>query len=305
MGIATADVTTIVTIAGMVASGGTTGEIAAPTSGATAAGANTNGVSASGVSGSVGSINEIADIILILISTSNIVAEYQNVVGWQFDILPARPHKQRRNAMRLRLLGSMVNPALFFAVALSCFGQGNDAHALIRQGDAELAGNHFHEAAESYQRALDLDPSSAQANQQLGLALARGIMAGNVRPSADADVSERAETHLRRAMELAPSSTAAIQALSELDAFLAERSLDTSERAERYGKAIDLQKQLLTVDPGKRNVYLQIAQLERDQFGPALQKPKRSLQRRQVRSPTRLFAAHFSNNMVRSSTMLS
>jgi tetratricopeptide (TPR) repeat protein len=164
------------------------------------------------------------------------------------------------------------------ALAICFYGQANaapaDARALIEQGNAALAQNRLHEAAEAFQKAVDLDPSSAKAHEQLGVTLSRDIISGNVRPSADSDVAERAESHLRRAIELAPYASAPLLALSELEAALAEHSSDADQRSERYKSAQDLLKQVLALEPAKAGMYFQLASLERDQFGPAIQEAK-------------------------------
>jgi tetratricopeptide (TPR) repeat protein len=172
----------------------------------------------------------------------------------------------------------VVRPFLWAALAIGFLaqtkaGQG-DAGALIEKGNTALAQNRLHEAAEAFQKAVDLDPSSAKAHEQLGVTLSRGILSGNVRPSADSDVAERAESHLRRAIELAPYASAPLLALSDLEAALAEHSGDPNQRAERYKSAQDLLKQILALGPPKPGMYFQLASLERDEFGPAIQQAK-------------------------------
>jgi tetratricopeptide (TPR) repeat protein len=130
------------------------------------------------------------------------------------------------------------------------------------------------QSTEALQRAVDLNPSSAKAHEQLGAALLKDIVAGKVRPSADSDVAERAEHHLRRAIELAPFASGPLMELSELEAVLAERSGDADQRADRYKQAQDLLKQVLALEPGKAGMYFRLASLERDEFGPAIQQAK-------------------------------
>jgi tetratricopeptide (TPR) repeat protein len=171
-----------------------------------------------------------------------------------------------------------TRPFTWAALAICSFGQANaapaDTRALIEQGNAALAQNRLHEAAEAFQKAVDLDPSSAKAHEQLGVTLSRDIISGNVRPSADSDVAERAENHLRRAIELAPYASAPLLALSELEAALAEHSADADQRSERYKSAQDLLKQVLALEPAKAGMYFQLASLERDEFGPPIQQAR-------------------------------
>jgi tetratricopeptide (TPR) repeat protein len=149
-----------------------------------------------------------------------------------------------------------------------------DVHALIEEGNAALAQNRLREAAQAFQKAVDLDPSSAKAHEQLGVTLSREIMAGNVRPSADSDVAERAESHLKRAIDLVPYASAPLMELAELEAALAERSPDGDQRGDRYKSAQDLLKQVLALEPAKAGMYFRLATLERDEFGPAIQQAK-------------------------------
>src|SRR5690348_10315963 len=164
------------------------------------------------------------------------------------------------------------------ALAIGFLGQTTaapaDARALMEQGNAALAHNRLREAAAAFQKAVDLDPSSAKAHEQLGATLAKDIFSGNVRPSADSDVVERAENHLRRAIELDPYTSAPMLALSQLEAALAERSAGADQRAERYQSAQDLLKKALALAPAKAGMYFQLASLQRDEFGPVLQHAK-------------------------------
>ena len=175
-------------------------------------------------------------------------------------------------------MGRLLAIALLGCVALLARGQnGNDSHdfrVYVRQGNAALADNKLREAARAFQRALDLNPSSAKAHEGLGVTLFREINAGNVRPSADTDVADRAELHLKQAAELSPSSPAPLTQLAELEALLAERSPDSQQRTERYQKAQDALKQVISLNPSKPETYLQLANLERDEFGPAIQQAK-------------------------------
>jgi len=164
------------------------------------------------------------------------------------------------------------------ALAIGFYGQMSaapaDVRTLMEQGNAALAHNRLREAAAAFQKAVDLDPSSAKAHEQLGVTLAKDIFSGNVRPSADSDVVDRAQSHLRRAIELDPYTSAPLLALSQLEAALAERSADGDQRSEHYQSAQDLLKKALALAPAKAGMYFQLASLQRDEFGPAIQQAK-------------------------------
>ncbi len=63
-------------------------------------------------------------------------------------------------------------------------------------------------------------PDSAEAHAQLGAPVSKEVIAGNIRPSADSDLVERAQEHLQRAAELAPYAIRPLTELAELDAVL-------------------------------------------------------------------------------------
>jgi tetratricopeptide (TPR) repeat protein len=180
--------------------------------------------------------------------------------------------------MKAKLAAAGASAALLFLIVVSAYGQtrGNseDIRALIKQGDAALAQNRTREAAAVFQKAVDLDPSSATAHEGLGMALSREIMMGNVRPSNDLDAARRAENHLKQASDLSPSAPAPLVALSQLEAALAEHAVDAAEKSERYSKAQDLLKRVIDLKPGDAGLYLQLANLERDEFGPVIQQAK-------------------------------
>jgi tetratricopeptide (TPR) repeat protein len=149
-------------------------------------------------------------------------------------------------------------------------GNGADFHSLIQAGNAALAQKRWEEASRAFQKAADINPSSAKAHEGLGIALSSQIMAENVRPSAEADLTERAENHLKQAVQLAPSSAVPLLQLARLEAFLAERETDANQRSERYRKAQQALKSVISLDPSKPRAYLELANLERDEFGPAI-----------------------------------
>jgi hypothetical protein len=102
--------------------------------------------------------------------------------------------------LRSSQLGARAMCLLFTAGLL--LGQNarepDDYRALIQEGTAALSQNHLRDAARAFQRAIDINPSSAKAHEGLGVALFRGISDGNVRPSADTDVAERQRGTLSR-----------------------------------------------------------------------------------------------------------
>jgi tetratricopeptide (TPR) repeat protein len=164
---------------------------------------------------------------------------------------------------------------ILFSAFVCLYGQvqseSNNVSTLIDEGNAALAQGQLKNAAVAFQHAVDLDPSSARAHEQLGSTLLREIVAG-VRPSADSDIAARAEDHLKQATELAPFEPRPLIELSELEAALAERSEDSDQRSDRYREAQDQLKKVLALSPGKADMYLRLATLERDEFGPAIER---------------------------------
>jgi tetratricopeptide (TPR) repeat protein len=169
--------------------------------------------------------------------------------------------------MTRHLFTLTLGALLFF----SARGYGQDVQSLIGAGNEALSQNKLHEAAEAFQKALDINPSSVRAHEGLGVALSRAIVAGTVRPSAGSEVIERAESNLNQAIDLSPSSAKPLAELSDLEAFLAAGAADPDEKSDRYKQAQDLMKRVVALDPGKADVYLRLASLERDQFGPVIQ----------------------------------
>jgi hypothetical protein len=62
--------------------------------------------------------------------------------------------------------------------------------------------------------------------------------------------------------------------LSALEMLLAERSADAEEKAAKYRSAQDLLKQVIALEPSKPEIYLRLANLERDEFGPPIQQAR-------------------------------
>src|SRR4051794_15079616 len=180
--------------------------------------------------------------------------------------------------MRTKSVGFVLAIATLTCSDVPLFGQDapetNDYHALVEQGNEALAHNRWTEAARVFQRAVDLNASFAKAHEGLGIALFRQLVAENVRPSAYSDVLDRAEAHLKEACQLSPSDSTPLLALSDLEAYLAEHSPELEERTGHYRKAQDLLKQVISLQPSELQIYLRLANLERDEFGPALQQAK-------------------------------
>lgn len=180
--------------------------------------------------------------------------------------------------MRWNSVRSFAAVALFVMAVVPSVGQGlensNDYHSLLKQGEDALARNDLRFAARAFQHAVDLNPSAVRAHEGLGVALLRELSSGVVNPSADSDVADRAEEHLKQAAQLSPSAPRPLLELADLEALLAEHSPDEQTRADRYKGARDALTQAISLEPSKPEVYLRLASIERDEFGPALEQAK-------------------------------
>ncbi len=164
--------------------------------------------------------------------------------------------------------------SFFIAACLLAGQEQSSVRELIQNGNQALEKNQLHEAAEAFQKAVDLNPSSVKAHEGLGVALARQLMAGTRGPSEDSDMVDRAESHLRQAAELAPSAVKPLLVLADMETVLAEQAEDRKIRAERYGQAQDSLKRAVGIESNRADLYLKLATVERDQFSPALQKAR-------------------------------
>lgn len=144
--------------------------------------------------------------------------------------------------------------------------------AVAGEDDGEKAK--WIESARTYQRELDANPSSAKAHEGLGLALFRQVAVQGARPADYNDLLDRAAAHLKEASQLQPTALGPLLALSDLEAFLAERSPGPDERNSHYKEAQDFLKRVLSLAPPKPETYLRLANLEHDQFGPPLQEAR-------------------------------
>ena len=180
--------------------------------------------------------------------------------------------------MRSTLLAHLLAAVLFLTAALPSIAEeqadSNDYHVLVKEGNQALARNDFHAASQLFQRAVDNNPSSAKAHEGLGIALFRELAAGNVRVSSDTDVADRAETHLKQAASLSPGASRPLLELADLEGFLASRSQDDQGRSDRYQQARNALQQAIALEPSHPEVYLRLANLERDEFGPVLEQAK-------------------------------
>jgi tetratricopeptide (TPR) repeat protein len=163
---------------------------------------------------------------------------------------------------------------ILISVLQAAGGQVRDStniRELLQAGNEALSENRLTDAARAFQRVVDLNPSSAKGHEGLGIALSRRIISGKVRPADDAETIDRAESHLKEASRLSPSSPVPLQRLADLEAELAKSTFDGNERAQRYAEARQALKQVISLDPSNRKAYLQLANMERDEFGPPIQ----------------------------------
>jgi tetratricopeptide (TPR) repeat protein len=173
---------------------------------------------------------------------------------------------------------SLSKQLVLAMTVLSCsgpsFSQEKTATAKDDRRQVQKREGQFMESARAYQRELDVNPSSAKAHEGLGVALFRQLVAQGARPSDYNDLVERAAAHLKEASQLQPTAPGPLFELSDLEAFLAERSPDLEERNSHYKEAQDLLKRVLSLAPPEPETYLRLANLEHDQFGPPLQEAK-------------------------------
>ncbi len=152
--------------------------------------------------------------------------------------------------------------------------ESNDYREVLASAQDALAHNDLPKAARNFQKAVDLNPSSAEAHQGLGAALLRELQAGQCGTSRETDIADRAEDHLKQAAQLAPSSAAPLLDVADLEALVAQQSSDPDEKDSRYGDARHALKQAIALQPDAANLYLKLAEVERDEFGPAVDSAK-------------------------------
>jgi tetratricopeptide (TPR) repeat protein len=180
----------------------------------------------------------------------------------------------KNKLLPVRILAGAV---VLFSAALRLQGQEelpNNYRDLVQAGRGALEHNQLPEAARAFQKAVDLNPSSAEAHHGLGVALLRQLEAEKVRASNESDVSERAEEHLKQAAELWPSASEPLLDLAQLEALLAVKAPDEEQKTARFNEAREALKRVIALQPGKPEIYLRLATLERDEFGPALDDAK-------------------------------
>lgn len=86
-------------------------------------------------------------------------------------------------------------------------------------------------------------------------------------------MADRSETHLKQAASLSPGASRPVLELADLEGFLAARSQE-DQRSDRYEQARRALKQAIALEPSEPEVYLRLANLEWDEFGPVLEQAK-------------------------------
>ena len=136
-----------------------------------------------------------------------------------------------------------------------------DARGWIDKGLAEFKAAQFQSAAESFQKAVALNPNDISAHVYLGTALMSQYIPGAESPS-NIELANNAEVEFGQALLAEPANVTALQSLATLRYQMAQGMTDTDERSRKLGEAASWYEKVVEADPQNKVAYYSLGVID-------------------------------------------
>jgi TonB family protein len=154
--------------------------------------------------------------------------------------------------------------AALLLVAAGCVSAQTDRDWLNR-GVQAFKSARYADAADAFQRAVELNPSSVPAHLYLGTAYMQQYIPG-AESSENSANADKAQAEFQRVLDLDSGNKVALASIASLDL-----------NRKRFDDARDAYKRLLAVDPNNREAYYSLAFIAWSQWYPAYSKTRQEL----------------------------
>jgi len=165
---------------------------------------------------------------------------------------------------------------MLFAVSLYAHQQGSSVEALMNQGTQELGSNHYKQAAEAFEKAIELDPSNLRAHLALANACALQYVPGAKSEESEANLRCATEQY-QAALQLDSTNKYAISGLARL---VYNESLTLGNRtatAQKLDEAATLYRRLIEADPDNQEGYYYLGVIAWSKAYPACSEARKQL----------------------------
>ncbi|HYP13340.1 MAG TPA: energy transducer TonB [Bryobacteraceae bacterium] len=170
-------------------------------------------------------------------------------------------------------------PVLFLMViaALAACAQTNDKSAKdwITEGVRLFKGAQYAGAAEAFQKAVQLDPSSKTAHLYLGTAYLSSYIPGAGTPE-NQEAGRRAEREFQAVLSIDPNDRAALESLASLNYNQATSEADPQVKNRKLDEAASLYERLLVIEPNHKSAHHSLGVLEWMKIYPEIQRARQA-----------------------------
>ncbi len=148
---------------------------------------------------------------------------------------------------------------IFLGLLISALAQ--DSRELLNQGVQAYKSGRFSEAAQIFQKAVDLNPSDVNARLYLGTAFMSQYAAGAA-SSENTEFARRAETEFQEVLRIDPNDKTALASLASLSYQQAQGITDPSEKSRKLDQATAWYLRTIAVDPHDKVAYYSLGVID-------------------------------------------
>src|ERR1035438_9965703 len=177
--------------------------------------------------------------------------------GWE---LPERNGDliKRGALMRLRVLVILF---LSLTALLAQPVAPIDSRGWINKGVQEFKNARYQDAVESFQKAVDLDPSNVTARLSLGTAWMLQYIPGPGSPD-NLDIARRAEAEFSHVLQIDPGNTKALSSIASLTYQQAQGMTDLELKIRKLDESASWYEKLIAADPQNKQAYYSLAVID-------------------------------------------
>jgi TonB family protein len=143
-----------------------------------------------------------------------------------------------------------------------------DSKGWINKGVQEFKTSRYQDAAQSFQRAVDLDPTNVTAHIYLGTASMSQYIPGAESPE-NLELARRAQDEFSKVLEVEPNNTTALSSLASLAYQQAQGMPDPGQKSQKLDESAAWYEKLLAADPQNKEAYYSLGVIDWMKWYPA------------------------------------
>lgn len=150
-----------------------------------------------------------------------------------------------------------------------------DSRGWINKGVQDFKAARFQDAVQSFQRAVDLDPSNSVARLYLASALMTQYVPGAESPE-NLEFARRAQDEFAKVLEVQPTNTTALSSLASLSFQQAQKKPE-QEKLRRLDESASWYEKLMAADPQNKDAYYSLAVIDWEKWYAAWMRTRSDL----------------------------